>query len=81
MRVRRLSGRLTARGRKYLREGASLLAIEQMYWDAGLIRSPNGKVYRTEDVTAAWNREMDKYDRLPRELRDQIKYMVIKDGQ
>jgi hypothetical protein len=79
-RIRRLSGRLTARGRKYMREG-SLLAVEQMYWDAGLIRDTKGRVFRMSDVNDAWKREMVQYDNLPRELRDQIKYMVVKDGQ
>lgn len=73
MKTVRLS-RLTARGRAYRRQGPSMLERHEALWAAGLIENPEGRVYRMSDVEDGWKREMLVYDRLPREVRDMIKY-------
>lgn len=66
--------RLTARRRRYRREGPSLLEQEQMYWDAGLMRDTTGRPWRMKDVENYHREDMAQYDALPRNVRDAIKY-------
>lgn len=65
--------RLTARGRRYRRQ-PSMLERHEALWARGLIESPDGRIFLMKDVEAAWKRDMNEYDRLPREVRDRIKY-------
>lgn len=73
MKTARLTNRLTARGRRY-RRGPSLLEEQEALWAQGLLSNPVGRVYTMKMVEDAYKADMAQYDRLPRAVRDAIKY-------